>query len=117
MNNKIISNNNINYFELIVFIKKNSKAILKVGLYGSFIYSSYFLSIKSPSFTANVAFYPDYNEQPSSSFLDFLPSGISDGSLVSPFIDDTQILPSFRNDSDIKVSLDWYSPDTGIHVG
>ena len=71
MNNKIISNNNINYFELIVFIKKNSKAILKFGLFGIFLYSSYFLFIKTPSFTAKVAFYTDYKEQPSSSFLDF----------------------------------------------
>ena len=29
----------------------------------------------------------------------------------------TQIRPSFRNDSLIKVNLDWCSPLTGMHVG
>ena len=33
-------------------------------------------------------------------------SGISFGSLVSPFLIGTQILPSFLSDSDIKVNLD-----------
>ena len=29
----------------------------------------------------------------------------------------TQIRPSFLNDSDINVSFDWWSPETGIQVG
>ncbi len=104
MNNKIISNNNINYFELIVFIKKNSKAILKFGLFGIFLYSSYFLFIKTPSFTGKVAFYTDYNEQPSSSFLDFLPSGISDGSeslyfSVSDYVNSDNFLESILSET------------------
>ena len=99
MSNKIISNNNVNYFELIVFIKKNSKAILKFGIFGIFLYSSYFLFIKTPSLTGSVAFYTDYNDRPSSSFLDFLPSGISDGSenlyfSVSDFINSDNFLES-----------------------
>jgi hypothetical protein len=39
------------------------------------------------------------------------------GDRVSPFFFGTQILPSFRSDSLISVSLDWYSPETGMHVG
>ena len=29
----------------------------------------------------------------------------------------TQIRPSLRSDSDMSVSLDWWSPDTGMQVG
>ena len=31
--------------------------------------------------------------------------------------DGTQTRPSLRSDSLISVSLDWYSPVTGMHVG
>jgi hypothetical protein len=36
---------------------------------------------------------------------------------VITFFFGTQIRPSFRNDSDISVNLDWYSPDCGKQVG
>ena len=42
---------------------------------------------------------------------------MSPGLRASPFFFGTQIRPSLRSDSDISVSFDWYSPETGIQVG
>jgi len=36
---------------------------------------------------------------------------------VSPFFSGTQMRPSLRRDSLIRVSFDWYSPLTGMQVG
>ena len=36
---------------------------------------------------------------------------------MSPFCFGTHTRPSFRRLSLISVSLDWWSPDTGMHVG
>ena len=44
-------------------------------------------------------------------------SGIWLGARLSPFFAGTQTRPSLRSDSLIRVSFDWYSPDTGMHVG
>ena len=43
---------------------------------------------------------------------------MSRGSLVqSSAFFGTQIRPSLRSDSDIRVSFDWWSPETGMQVG
>jgi hypothetical protein len=39
------------------------------------------------------------------------------GSRVSPCVRGTQMRPSLRSDSLIRVSLDWWSPVTGMQVG
>ena len=42
---------------------------------------------------------------------------MSPGARLSPSFFGTQTRPSLRSDSDIRVSLDWYSPLTGMQVG
>src|SRR5215210_7212854 len=42
---------------------------------------------------------------------------MSPGGRRSPCRLDTHTRPSLRSDSDMSVSLDWYSPLTGMHVG
>tara|TARA_B110000438_G_scaffold64796_2_gene65334 strand:+ start:127 stop:1149 length:1023 start_codon:yes stop_codon:yes gene_type:complete len=69
----VIDNENINYNNLIVFLKSSFNKVIKLPLLAVAIVVVYFIFFKTPSYSAKVSFYTDYKK-------------VAESSMFTPFI-------------------------------
>ena len=87
MYKQIISGENINYKNLIIFIKGSLSKVIKLPLVAVAVVLVYFIFFKTSSYSAKVSFYTDYKKTAESSLFTPFLGGIAGGESLNFSID------------------------------
>ena len=102
MYKQIISGENINYKNLIIFIKGSLSKVIKLPLVAVAVVLVYFIFFKTSSYSAKVSFYTDYKKTAESSFFTPLLGGIAGGESLNFSIDNYIISDKFLEEISLK---------------